>query len=1007
MKLFKIITFLLITQWSISQEYFPNNESIKQTYKNYVAITNATIYISSTQKIDNASILIKEDKIVDIGAGIPIPKEATKIDATGKTIYASFIDVFTEFGINKPQKKGGFNPAPQYNSERNGYYWNDHIRADFNAFQNLNYDDKTAKDLREAGFGTVISHLNDGLVAGTGVLWTLNDNESNATRILNKKISQHFTFNRSAFSNQSYPSSLMGSMATIRQFYHDANWYAQGGSKTKDLTLEAFNENKNLIQIFNAGDKLNVLRADKIGDEFSINYLIKGSGNEFERIDDIKKTKATLIIPVKFPDAYDVSDPLLANQVSLGDMRFWTQAPYNLKILADNNISFVLTANELKNPKDLLANLRKAVALGFSKEKALASLTELPAAILKQTNIGSLKKNNLANFIITSGDLFDEKTTIIENWVQGNRYSIEKLNPTSLKGTYDLTIASEKYDLSIEGEALKPEVKIKQGNLEFATKTTYNEPWLNLVIRSKDTTKTTFIRLNGILKDQVISGNGFNENGTEITWSASKKNEEVKKQDDSKKEDIKKTTPMSVVTFPNIAFGNIEKPKQETILFKNATVWTGEKEGILKETDVLIENGKIAKIGKNLSYSGKTIDATGKHLTAGIIDEHSHIAISNGVNEGGQNSSAEVTIEDVVNSEDINIYRNLAGGVTSANLLHGSANPIGGRAAFIKLKWGYSPEEMLVKDAPKYIKFALGENVKQSNWGDYSRLRFPQSRMGVEQVYEDYFSRAIAYKKEWNEYTTNKSKSKIKPRYDIELEVLNQILEKKRFITCHSYVQSEINMLMKVANKYGFKIQTFTHILEGYKLADKMAAHGVGGSTFADWWAYKYEVNDAIPHNAALMNKEGVTVSINSDDAEMSRRLNQEAAKTTKYGNISEETAWNFVTLNPAKLLQVDDKVGSIKVGKDADVVLWSENPLSVYAKAEKTMVDGILFYDLEKENQKNEAVQKERNELINLLLDAKNKGMKTQEPKKKSTGHYHCDTLGEKCRVFHAKYTN
>lgn len=200
MKLFKIITFLLITQWSISQEYFPNNESIKQTYKNYVAITNATIYISSTQKIDNASILIKEDKIVDIGAGIPIPKEATKIDATGKTIYASFIDVFTEFGINKPQKKGGFNPAPQYNSERNGYYWNDHIRADFNAFQNLNYDDKTAKDLREAGFGTVISHLNDGLVAGTGVLWTLNDNESNATRILNKKISQHFTFNRSAFS---------------------------------------------------------------------------------------------------------------------------------------------------------------------------------------------------------------------------------------------------------------------------------------------------------------------------------------------------------------------------------------------------------------------------------------------------------------------------------------------------------------------------------------------------------------------------------------------------------------------------------------------------------------------------------------------------------------------------------------------------------------------------------------------------------------------------------------
>jgi imidazolonepropionase-like amidohydrolase len=347
------------------------------------------------------------------------------------------------------------------------------------------------------------------------------------------------------------------------------------------------------------------------------------------------------------------------------------------------------------------------------------------------------------------------------------------------------------------------------------------------------------------------------------------------------------------------------------------------------------------------------------------------------VNEGGQNSSAEVTIEDVVNSDDINIYRNLAGGVTAANLLHGSANPIGGRAAFIKLKWGYNPDEMLVKDAPKYIKFALGENVKQSNWGDTERLRFPQSRMGVEQVYEDYFSRALAYQKEWDSY--NASKGKIAPRFDIELETLSQILNKKRFITCHSYVQSEINMLLKVAEKYNFKIQTFTHILEGYKVADKMAKHGVGGSTFADWWGYKYEVNDAIPYNAALMNNVGVTVSINSDDAEMSRRLNHEVAKTLKYGGVTEEQAWNFVTLNPAKLLQVDDKVGSIKVGKDADVVLWSDSPLTIYARAEKTVVDGIIFFDIEQENAKNELVQKERNELINLLLEAKNKGLKTQ----------------------------
>ncbi|WP_396164777.1 amidohydrolase family protein [Flavobacterium sp.] len=1007
MRIFNVLIAILAINCGFSQNYFPKNDGVKQTFKNPIVVKNATIYTSSSVKIDNATMLLDGDKILEIGTQISIPKEATIIDATGKTIYPSFIDLYTEFGIQKPQRKSGNSRSPQYDTERNGYYWNDHIRADFNAYENLNYDEKAAKELRETGFGTVLSFNNDGIVAGTGLLWTLNDKDTNGFRILNNKISQHLTFKKSSLSGQAYPSSLMGSMALIKQLYHDAKWYAAGGSKTKDISLDVFNQNKNLVQIFNAGDKLNILRADKIGDEFGINYVIKGSGNELERIEEIKKTNATLIVPINFPDAYDVSDSFLAEQVVLSDMKFWNQAPYNLKVLAENNVNFALTTADLKNPKDFLTNLRKAVEYGFPKEKALAALTEIPAKIANQNNIGTLKKGNLANFIIVSGDIFESKSSIQENWIQGNRTIIEKIQPSDIRGKYELNIDSNKYDLSIEGEIGKIEAKISQNKTEFGTKVTYNDPWITLVIKSKDTIDSKFIRISGLKSDTELAGKAILENGNEVSWSAIKKTEttEVKKDIVAEKKDEKKTPVFYPITFPNIAFGNSTKPKQETILFKNATVWTGEKEGVLKETDVLIENGKIIKIGKNLPQKGKVIDATGKYLTAGIIDEHSHIAISNGVNEGGQNSSAEVTIEDVVNSEDINIYRNLAGGVTSANLLHGSANPIGGRAAFVKLKWGYNPDEMLVKDAPKYIKFALGENVKQSNWGDIERLRFPQSRMGVEQVYEDYFSRALAYKKEWDAYNTNKSK--IAPRFDIELETLSQILNKKRFITCHSYVQSEINMLLKVAEKYNFKIQTFTHILEGYKVADKMAKHGVGGSTFADWWGYKYEVNDAIPYNAALMNNVGVTVSINSDDAEMSRRLNQEAAKTLKYGGVTEEAAWNFVTLNPAKLLQVDDKVGSIKIGKDADVVLWSDNPLTIYATVEKTVVDGIIFFDLDQEKAKNETVQKERNELINLMLDAKNKGLKTQEPKKKSSGHYHCDTLGEKCREFHAKYNN
>lgn len=379
----------------------------------------------------------------------------------------------------------------------------------------------------------------------------------------------------------------------------------------------------------------------------------------------------------------------------------------------------------------------------------------------------------------------------------------------------------------------------------------------------------------------------------------------------------------------------------------------------------------------------KVVDATDKHLTAGIVDEHSHIA-GLSINEAGHNSSAEVRMTDVVDPKDVDIYRNLAGGVTTIQLLHGSANPIGGQSAILRLKWGEDAEGLVFQNMPKFIKFALGENVKQSNWQSYSR--FPQTRMGVEQVFMDYFQRA-------KEYDVLKKSGK--PfRYDEEMEAIAEILRGERFISCHSYVQSEINMLMKVADKFDFTVATFTHILEGYKVADKMAEHGVGGSTFSDWWAYKYEVNDAIPYNAAIMAEQGVTVAINSDDAEMSRRLNQEAAKTVKYGGMSEIEAWKTVTLNPAKLLHVDDRVGSIEVGKDADLVLWSGHPMSVYTKAEKTLIEGAVYFDLEKDKVQRAAIQEERSKLIALMLDAKAKGAKTQSPKQNQKPKYHCDSL-------------
>lgn len=981
-----------------AQEYFPKNDGVKSSNNNYTAFTNATIYVTPTQVIEKGTLLIQNGKVVATGTTVNIPSNSMVVDLKGKHIYPSFIDLYADFGVEKPKSQGGFGRSPQYDASREGFYWNDHIMPEAKAIDKFKYDEKKAKELLEAGFGVVNTHIQDGIIRGTSTLVALNNQADNSKRILDQDAAQHLSFSKSAASRQNYPTSLMGAMALLRQLYHDAKWYEGGNSATKDLSIEALLKNRSLPQIFDANDKLNDLRADKLGDEFGLNYIIKGGGNEFERIAEIKATKATYIIPLDFPDAYDATNPYQASKVSLADMRMWNQAPTNAKVLAENGISFALTTADLKKVSDFKSNLLKAIEHGFDKTKALEALTTVPAGILGKNNeIGNLKNGAHANFIITSGDVFNEKTEIFENWVQGEKYVVKDMNTVDLRGDYDLTVAGTKYSLKISGELEKPKSEITLDSTKIESKITYDKSWLNLFYTPLNEEKTEFVRLTSpVTSEGNLSGKGVLVNGMEVSWTAVKKPSEDK---ESKKDDTKETKAPKVfpVTFPNKAFGNAALPSAQNVLFKNATVWTSEADGVLENTDVLVRNGKIAQIGKNLSAGdASVIDATGKHLTAGIIDEHSHIAAA-AINEAGHNSSAEVTIEDVVDSEDADIYRNLSGGVTAIQILHGSANPIGGRSAIIKLKWGENPENLLLKDAPKYIKFALGENVKQSNWGAVETVRFPQSRMGVEQVMVDYFQRAKEYDTQWKKYNGLSAKDKAKtkaPRYDIEMETLSQILNKQRFISCHSYVQSEINMLMKVAERFNFNIQTFTHILEGYKVADKMAAHGVGGSTFSDWWGYKFEVNDAIPHNASIMHNEGVTVAINSDDAEMSRRLNQEAAKSVKYAGMSEEDAWKMVTINPAKLLQIDNRTGSIKVGKDADLVLWNNHPLSIYAVAEKTMIEGAVYYDYEKMLQAEKQVEQEKNELVNMMIEAKNKGMKTQAPKKKEKEHFHCDTL-------------
>jgi N-acetylglucosamine-6-phosphate deacetylase len=416
---------------------------------------------------------------------------------------------------------------------------------------------------------------------------------------------------------------------------------------------------------------------------------------------------------------------------------------------------------------------------------------------------------------------------------------------------------------------------------------------------------------------------------------------------DSEGKAKKDTTIHSTSRYPFASFGMESMPEQvEALVIQNTTLWTAGPAGILRDADMIVRRGRIEAIGIDLPVpeGAVVIDGSKFEVSPGLIDCHSHMATDSGVNEGTQAVTAEVRIGDFINAEDVTIYRQLAGGLTAANVLHGSANPIGGQNQVIKLRWGRPYEELKFQNAPAGVKFALGENVKQSNWTDANRTRYPQSRMGVEQLFRDRFNAARDYEKAWKDW--NASPKGLPPRRDLELDALVEILRGQRWIHCHSYRQDEILALIRVCDDYGITIGSLQHILEGYKVAEAIAKHGATASSFSDWWAYKFEVYDAIPHNGALMHQQGIVVSFNSDDAELGRHMNHEAAKAVKYGGVDPHSALQFVTLNPAKQLRIDKHVGSLEVGKDADFVLWNGSPLSVRSRCEQTWIDGRKYFD-------------------------------------------------------------
>ena len=962
-----------------AQATFPVND-VANPKDGYYAFTNATILKGARDTLKDATLVIRRGKIEAVGNNIPVPQDAVLIDCKGKYIYPAFIDIYSDYGIASASAQqsgfaGGaaafFRTQQLASNTKGAYGWNQAIKAETDAYRIFTADDAKAKALRDIGFGSVLTHQKDGIARGTGAFVTLASQPDNFV-LIKDRASAHYSFSRGT-SAQSYPSSMMGTIALLRQTYLDAQWYKSNpAAEGMNISLKSWNDNQNLPQIFDANDKWNDLRADRIGDEFGVQYIIKGGGNEYQRMREMAETKASFILSLNYPAPMDVDDPNDLRFVGLDDLKHWELAPGNPAAFEKAGINFCLTTADLSNPADFMANLRKAIEYGLTEPKALEALTKVPATLLGvYDKIGSLDAGKIANFIITSGPVFAEKTVLLQNWTQGIKNAVKDENWYDAKGFYNLAANTHAGVKTFSLELKDAGVASFVSKDTLTGKYTYDGKLVKLSYTEGRGPGARETILSGAVAGKTWNGYGADAQGNKFTWTAT-----FDKKAEAKADSARPRQPLVLgkVTYPFLSYGWEELPRQENILIRNGTVWTSEKEGKLENTDILIKNGKIAAVGKGLSDpTAKVIDATGKNITPGIIDEHSHIA-SSSTNEGGQSVTSEVRIGDNLNPDDMNIYRQLSGGVTSSHILHGSANTIGGQTQLIKLRWGMDDEELKFAGADPFIKFALGENVKRSS-STQGNPRFPDTRMGVEQVLTDAFQRASDYQKAIRAAEDNNKKKGATPivvRRDLELDALAEIMNKKRFITCHSYVQSEINATMKVAERFGFPVNTFTHILEGYKVADKMKAHGANASTFSDWWNYKMEVVDAIPYNAYIMSKVGLNVAINSDDAEMARRLNQEAAKSVKYGGMSEEEALKMITINPAKMLHVDNKTGSIKVGKDADLVVWNDNPLSIYAKAEKTIVDGTIYFDREKDAEMRKKNQVERSRIVQKLATLK-----------------------------------
>ena len=991
--LFAILVVTTSVAWG--QETTRPVEGLRENAPDHHALVGAKIVTEPGKEIANGTLIVKHGIITDIGANVEVPADAKVWNVEGRTIYPGFIDAYSEVEVKGSRVKG------------NAAHWNALIVPERRVADQWTGDENAHKDYRKAGFVARLIAPNDGIIRGASALVSTKATTADRS-VLVAEVAQHIRLTARR-GGRDYPRSPMGAVALARQTFYDSQWYAlawktfrnQKGIERPESnrslqTLVEFSESDRPI-VFSTPDEQYLLRADQFAREFQLNAIFRGSGSEYRRLNEVIETSRPIILPLNFPSPPDVSTASNVANVSLERLMHWDHAPSNPAILDKAGVELAFSTHQLKGKGEFLKNMRIAVKRGLSSETALSGLTTTPARMFGvDDRMGKLARGYQASFIVADGDIFHDKSKLIETWVDGQRFEIDSQPKNDLTGEYAIEAGSTRFTILISShKPLKVSIKSGDKNAELKKAKIENRQlvgsfdseligkqgisWLSAAILDD---KKSAAKLMGELVWPDGTTDQFAATGKPIV-NAKEKSDDSNEDSNKKEKDAAKSDVNLVsfpINYPLGSFGLESQPNQlELIAFKNATIWTCAESGTIQNATLLVRKGVIVSVGENIDIpeNARVVDCAGKHITPGIIDCHSHMATDGGVNEGSQAITSEVRIGDFIDASDINIYRQLAGGVTTSNILHGSANPIGGQNQVIKLRWGANPEQLKFAEAPKGIKFALGENVKQANWGDQYTTRYPQTRMGVEQIIRDAFLAARQYRDRWIDWRTNGKG--MPPRRDLELDALVEVLEQKRWIHCHSYRQDEILALLRTLESFNIRIGTLQHILEGYKIAEVMKAHGAMGSSFSDWWAYKFEVYDAIPFNGSLMHQVGVNVSFNSDDRELARHLNHEAAKAIKYGGVSEVEALKFVTLNPAIQLRIDHLVGSLAAGKHADLVIWNGPPLSTLSRCEQTWVDGRKYFDFDQDRTDRKKWRNMKNTLVQKILNS-GKEMTKQE---------------------------